>query len=96
MTATFVPVSSWSVVRIRRALASESKGRRITEPGSAAFEWSTPAEAQTNPWLGLCDHEAASRSDDTSRLAEDHLELRQVRLGPGELACEIRRLDPFE
>ncbi len=50
ITATWRPVEAAIVARIRRALASESSGSRITVSGSAAFEWSTPAEAQTKPW----------------------------------------------
>ena len=49
ITATSSPVRSWIVVADPRALASESTGRSTTVPGSAAFEWSTPAEAQTKP-----------------------------------------------
>ena len=43
--------------RRRRALASGSTGSRTSVPGSGAFEWSTPAEAQIEPVAGLGDHE---------------------------------------
>ncbi len=78
ITATSLPVRSTSVDRIRRALASESSGSSTSVPGSGAFEWSTPAEAQTKPWRVSAITSAAAGADDPRRLAEDHLELPRV------------------
>ena len=48
-TPTVLPVSSAKRARRRLALASGSTGSSTSVPGSGAFEWSTPAEAQINP-----------------------------------------------
>ena len=57
--------------------------------GSAAFEWSTPADAQTKPWRVSAITSAAARADDPRRLAEDHLELRAGR-SPGPASSRAR------
>src|SRR6267142_309347 len=50
MTATFVPGFARIAARKRAADASGSTGSRITVSGAPAFERSTPAFAQMNPW----------------------------------------------
>ena len=50
ITATSFPACRRIEARIRRALSSGSTGSRTTVPGSAAFDGSTPADAQTKPW----------------------------------------------
>ena len=61
--------------------------------GAGAFEASTPADAQTNPWRGLGDHERRPAADDAGGLAEDDLEPPRVAVGAGEPPGLVRRLD---
>ena len=80
MTATSTP--AWLAKRRPdpRALASGSSGSRMTVPGSAAFEWSTPAEAQTKPWRVSAITRPPRERTTRSVSAEDHLELPEVGL----------------
>ena len=50
MTPTSTSEHSRIRSRRRRADASGSSGSRISVSGPFAFDWSTPADAQTNPW----------------------------------------------
>ena len=83
MTAT--PSRSWSA----RAEASGSSGSRTTVSGPRAFEASTPAEAQTKPWLRLGDDERRAAPDDAPGLAEDHLDMAGVAV-----SCVLARVRP--
>ena len=62
ITATSTPVSSRSVDRIRRALASESSGSRITRVGLGRVRVVDAGRGADEPVAGLGDHEAARAS----------------------------------
>ena len=79
-----------------RALASGSSGSRTTVPGSGAFEWSTPAEAQTKPCRvsAITSGGRARTIRAVSRRID--LDLRAGRSLAGELARPVGRLDVVE
>ena len=84
------------VERMRRALASESTGSRITVPGVGRVGVVDACRGAHEPLCGLGDHEPTPRADDPGGLREDDLELLEVGLGPGELACPFGGLDLVE
>ena len=69
-----------------RALASGSSGSSTSVPGSGAFEWSTPADAQTKP----CRVSAITSG---AALAHDPLRLAQHRPRPRAGRARRRQLD---
>ena len=80
-TPTVRPVSSRSASRMPRALASGSSGSSTSVPGSGAFEWSTPAEAQTKPCrVSVITSGAALADDRASPRARIDLDLARVAL----------------
>ena len=62
-------------------------------PGSGAFEWSTPADAQMNPCRVWAMTSGPRSRDDLLRLAQDRLDLTRVALVAGQLARLRRRLE---
>ena len=95
MTPTSTPERSRIPSRRRRAEASGSSGSRISVSGPFAFDWSTPAEAQTNPCRVSAMISGGLDTDDATALLEDHLDSSRV-LCAGELSCSSGRLDIVE
>ena len=65
-------------------------------PGPLAFEASTPAEAQTNPWRVSAITSGGRERTTGARLAQDPLDVTRVAVGAGELDRARGRLDVVE